>query len=334
MKLGAYTACLHDRSLDETLKILGELGLTSAEINTGGFIDAPHIPIDDILASTGAAQDYLGRYQQAGITLTGLNVNGNPLNPEPLVGPKHAADLHRTIEVAAVLGVKRVVTMSGLPGADATARHANWVVNPWDSQWSDVLDYQWNQVAIPFWKDIQARAAAADVRVCIEMHPHNIVFNPPTLQRLVEQTNATHVGAEMDPSHLFWQGIDPVAAVKHLGSLVFHAAAKDTRINADNVRLYGVLDDRFARTPADANPVNLGGKNTLNQWPQNPSWQFVAVGRGHGVDDFWVPFLQALHAIDPDMAVNIEHEDTELDQVEGLRLAAENLIAAGQKAGI
>jgi sugar phosphate isomerase/epimerase len=195
MKLGAYTACLHDRSLDETLKILGELGLTSAEINTGGFIDAPHIPIDDILASTGAAQDYLGRYQQAGITLTGLNVNGNPLNPEPLVGPKHAADLHRTIEVAAVLGVKRVVTMSGLPGADATARHANWVVNPWDSQWSDVLDYQWNQVAIPFWKDIQARAAAADVRVCIEMHPHNIVFNPPTLQRLVEQTNATHVGA-------------------------------------------------------------------------------------------------------------------------------------------
>jgi sugar phosphate isomerase/epimerase len=334
MKLGAYTACLHDRSLDETLKILGELGLTSAEINTGGFIAAPHIPIDDILASAGAREDYLGRYAQAGITLTGLNVNGNPLNPDPLVGPKHASDLKKTIEVAAALGVKRVVTMSGLPGGHAGARTANWVVNPWDSQYLDILDYQWQEVAVPFWKDVQARAAAADVKVCIEMHPHNIVFNPPTLQRLVEQTNATHVGAEMDPSHLFWQGIDPVAAVRHLGDLVFHAAAKDTRINADNVKLYGVLDDRFTRTPVDRNPLNLGGDNTLNQWPQHPSWQFVAVGRGHGVEDFWVPFLRALHDVDPDMAVNIEHEDTELDQIEGLRLAAENLIAAAAKARV
>jgi sugar phosphate isomerase/epimerase len=334
MKLGAYTACLHDRSLDETLKILGELGLTSAEINTGGFIAAPHIPVDDLLASSGAREDYLGRYAQAGITLTGLNVNGNPLNPDPEVGPKHAADLHRTIELAAALGVKRVVTMSGLPGGHPGAPVANWVVNPWDSQWLDILDYQWTEVAVPFWKDIQARAAGADVKVAIEMHPHNIVFNPPTLQRLVEQTNATHIGAELDPSHLFWQGIDPVAAVRHLGDLVFHAAAKDTRINADNVKLYGVLDDRFTRTPADANPLNLGGRNTLDQWPANPSWQFVAVGRGHGVEDFWVPFLRALHDVDPDMAVNIEHEDTELDQVEGLRLAAENLIAAGAKAGV
>jgi sugar phosphate isomerase/epimerase len=334
MKLGAYTACLHDRSIDDTLKILGEMGLTSAEINAGGFIPAPHLPIDDILASATARSEYLDKFAQAGITLTGLNVNGNPLNPDPKVGPAHAADLHRAIEVAALLGVKRVVTMSGLPGADAVSTRANWVVNPWDSQYLDILDHQWQDVAVPFWRDINARAAAADVKVCIEMHPHNIVFNPPTLQRLVEQTNATHVGAEMDPSHLFWQGMDPVACVQYLGDLVLHAAAKDTRINADNVKLFGVLDDRFARTPADRNPLNLGGDNTLNIWPARPSWEFVAVGRGHGVEDFWVPFLQALHAIDPDMAVNIEHEDQEFDQVEGLRMAAENLLAAARTAGV
>jgi len=332
MKLGAYTACLHDRPLDETLKILGEMGLTSAEINTGGFIGAPHIPVSEILQSAGARADYLGRFQQAGITLTGLNVNGNPLNPDPKVGPAHAADLRRTIDVAAALGIKRVVTMSGLPAGSPSSDVANWVVNPWDSQYLDILDYQWNEVAVPFWKDIQARAADADVQVCIEMHPHNLVFNPATLLRLIEQTDATHVGAEMDPSHLFWQGIDPVAAIRHLGDRVFHAAAKDTRINADNVKLFGVLDDRFTRTTE--NPLNLGGDNTLNQWPQRPSWQFVAVGRGHGVDEFWVPFLQALHEVDPDMAVNIEHEDTELDQIEGLRSAAENLIAAARKAGV
>jgi sugar phosphate isomerase/epimerase len=193
MKLGAYTACLHDRSLDETLKILGELGLTSAEINAGGFIPAPHLPIDDILASDGAREDYLGRFTQAGITLTGLNVNGNPLNPDPEVGPKHAEDLRRAIEVAAALGVKRVVTMSGLPQAHPGGTAANWVVNPWDSQYLDILDYQWD-VAVPFWKDVNARAAAADVKVCIEMHPHNLVFNPPTLQRLGRWTPATCSG--------------------------------------------------------------------------------------------------------------------------------------------
>ncbi|HYT10733.1 MAG TPA: sugar phosphate isomerase/epimerase, partial [Mycobacteriales bacterium] len=204
--------------------------------------------------------------------------------------------------------------------------------NPWDSQYLDVLDYQWQEVAIPFWRDIDARARAADVKVCIEMHPHNIVFNPATLERLVAETGATQVGAEMDPSHLFWQGIDPVAAIERLGSLVYHAAAKDTLIHEENCRVYGVLDDRFSRVPPEQNPVGLGGRNTLNRWPENPSWEFVAVGRGHDLD-FWARFLRALYAVDPDIAVNIEHEDQAFDQVEGLRLAADNLNAAAGRAG-
>jgi sugar phosphate isomerase/epimerase len=114
---------------------------------------------------------------------------------------------------------------------------------------------------------------------------------------------------------------------------VYHAAAKDTRINEQNCRIYGVLDDRFRRVPAGENPLGLGGRNTLTRWPADASWEFVAVGRGHG-QEFWVRFLQALGPIDPDMAVNIEHEDRELDQAEGLRLAAEHLKAAGAAAGI
>jgi len=327
MRLGAYTACLHDRSLDETLKILGELGLTSAEINAGGFIPAPHLPIDDILAGAGAREDYLGRFAQAGIELTGLNVNGNPLNPDPAVGPRHAADLHRAIDVAAALGVTRVVTMSGLPAGEPGGRTANWVVNPWDSQFLDILDYQWQRVAVPFWKDINARAAAADVKVCIEMHPQNLVFNPPTLRRLVDETGATHVGAEMDPSHLFWQGIDPVAALDSLDGLVYNAAAKDTRINAA-AKVNGVLDDRFGRVlPTDPGAIGLGGKDTLSRSPENSSWDFVAVGRGHDVA-FWTDFLAAIKRIDPDMAVNIEHEDQELGQLEGLEYAAKTLLTA------
>jgi sugar phosphate isomerase/epimerase len=207
------------------------------------------------------------------------------------------------------------------------------VVNPWDSQFLDTLDYQWGEVVIPFWTDIESRARDAGVKVAIEMHPHNVVFNPGTMERLATEINATHVGAEMDPSHLFWQGIDPVAAIEHLGSLVYHAAAKDTRINERNCRVYGVLDDRFERVPAGQNPVNIGGRNTLNRWPADASWQFVAVGRGHD-QDFWVRFLRALYAVDPGIAVNIEHEDAELDQIEGLRQAAKNLTAAAAAAGL
>jgi sugar phosphate isomerase/epimerase len=333
MKLGAYTACLHDRPLAEALKILHEMGLTGAEINAGGFVPAPHLPIGALRASAAAREEYLGRFEQAGVTLTGLNVNGNPLNPDPAVGPGHAADLRQAIEIASLLGVRRVVAMSGLPAAHPGGRRPSWVVSPWDSQYLDVLDYQWQDVVVPFWTDIQARARDADVKVCIEMHPHNVVFNPGTMERLACEISATHVGAEMDPSHLFWQGIDPVAAIERLNGLVFHAAAKDTRINERNCRVFGVLDDRFRRVPAEDSPTGLGGANTLNRWPADASWEFVAVGRGHG-QDFWVRFLRALAAVDPGMAVNIEHEDAELGQVEGLRLAAGNLRAAGAAAGV
>lgn len=333
MRLGAYTACLHDKPLTEALDILRDMGLESAEVNAGGFVPAPHLPIEQLHSSAGAREDYLGRFADAGITLTGLNCNGNPLDPDPEVGPKQAADLRQAIEIAGLLGVKRVVAMSGLPGSDPQASYASWVVNPWSSEYLDVLDYQWADVAVPFWKEVDRLARDADVKVCIEMHPHNVVFNPATLERLVEQTGATHVGAEMDPSHLFWQGIDPVAAIEHLGELVFHAAAKDTKIHDENVRIHGVLDDRHERVlPAD-NPLGLGGRYTLNRWPEHPSWEFVAVGRGHD-QDFWARFLQALQRVDADMAVNIEHEDAAFDQVEGLRLAAENLKAAAAQAGI
>lgn len=327
MKLGAYTACLHDKPLPEALAILKGMGLDSAEINSGGFIPEPHLPIDDILAGEQARQDYLGLFDEQGITLTALNCNGNPLHPNPVVREKHAADLLRSLELAALLGVKRVVAMSGTPAASATGTNPAWNVLPWDSAYLDVQDYQWNEVAIPFWRTVQERAAHFDVKVAIEMHPHNIVYNPATLERLVEKIDATHVGAEMDPSHLFWQGIEPVEAIGHLGSLVYNAAAKDTRINPA-ARVNGVLDDRFGRVhPDEPGAVALGGPYTLSRWPQTSSWDFVAVGRGHDVT-WWAAFLQALEKVDPDMAVNIEHEDQELDQLEGLTTAAKTLLQA------
>ncbi len=322
MKLGVYTAILHDLPLGEALAAVRALGLDGAEINAGGFLATPHLPVADILGSDAAAAEYLGEFERAGITLTGLNVNGNPLHPNPAVREKHAGDLLRSIELAARLGVRRIVTMSGLPGGEPGASRPNWAVNPWTTAMLDILDHQW-QVAVPFWRQVDRKAADHDVKIAIEMHPHNIVYNPATLMRLVERTGASHVGAEMDPSHLFWQGIDPVAAIEYLGPLVFHAAAKDTRINA-HCRIHGVLDDRFRRMAEAEHPLNIGGPDFVTGWPSDSSWDFVAVGRGHDVS-FWQRFLAALEAVDPEMAVNIEHEDAELGKIEGLRVAAETL---------
>jgi sugar phosphate isomerase/epimerase len=326
MKLGAYTACLHDKPLPEALEILRELGLDSAEINSGGFLPAPHLPIEAVRASPGAREEYLGQFEAAGVALTALNCNGNPLHPDPEVRSKHGQDVRDAIELAALLGVTRVITMSGLPAADAGGTLPSWTVLPWNSADLDARDHQWGEVAIRYWKDIDARARDAGVKVCIEMHPHNLVYNPATLERLIEAVGATHVGAEMDPSHLFWQGIDPIAAIEHLGGLVYSAAAKDTRIN-DAARVNGVLDDRFTRVaPDEPGAISLGGRYTLSRWPVDASWDFVAVGRGHDVD-YWSRFLRALERVAPDIAVN-EHEDQELDQLEGLRFAAGTLLEA------
>ncbi|GAB2764614.1 sugar phosphate isomerase/epimerase [Terrabacter koreensis] len=324
MQLGAYNACLADKTLPEALDLIASLGLTSVEINSGGFLPPIHLPVDELRSSEQARQDYLGEFSSRGLTLTALNCNGNPLHPA--AGFPHSQDLIDSIELAALLGVPRVITMSGAPGGEPGTSVPVWNPLPWWSPFLDVQDHQWS-VAVPYWKDIQSRAADADVKVAIEMHPGNVVFNPRTLHRLVEEVGATHVGAEMDPSHLFWQGIDPVLAVADLGSLVYVAAAKDTRIN-EAAKVNGVIDDSFYRV-AEGEPgyLPLGGGSTLSGWPRTASWDFVAVGRGHDTA-YWTEFLRALHKIDPDMPVNIEHEDQELDQLEGLRFAANTLVEA------
>lgn len=332
MRLGAYTACLHDKPLKEALGILAGLGLDSAEINSGGFLPPVHLPVEDLRSSATARSEYLALFDEAGVALTALNCNGNPLDPGP-EGARQARDIYTSIEIAALLGVRRVVTMSGAPGAEPSSTVPVWNVVPWHSAFLTIRDYQWNDVAVPFWKNVQVFAADHDVKVCLEMHPGNVVFNPGTLERLVTEIGATHVGAELDPSHLFWQGIDPTEAVRSLGGLVYHAAAKDTRINPLS-KVNGNLDDSFTRVaPDDPKWLSLGGEHSLSGWPVRSSWDFVAVGRGHDIG-WWAGFLRALHDVDPGMAVNIEHEDQELDQLEGLRYAAETLLrAAGHGAG-
>jgi len=324
MKLGVYNAILHDRSLPEALEVIAGLGLTGIELNSGGFLPATHIPtFDEILISDTARDDYLGIFEGTGVAVAGLNCNGNPLHPNKAIGDKHAEDVRRSIRLANRLGQHRVVTMSGLPGGEPGATRPNWIVNAWNSAALDVLDHQWS-VAVPFWQEIDKLAADLDVKVALELHPQNLVFNTADVFKLVELTGATHVGVELDASHLFWQQMDPVAVVRALGPLVFQAAAKDVRVNEEYAKLYGVLDNRFRRLSPDEPRVNLGGDEWANEWPKESAWDFVALGRGHDTA-FWTEFLRALYEVDPGMLVNIEHEDVSLGRIEGLQVAAKVL---------
>ncbi|WP_138443122.1 sugar phosphate isomerase/epimerase family protein [Sinomonas susongensis] len=333
MKLGVYNAILHDRSLPEALEVIAGLGLSGIEINTGGFLPAVHVPtFDDILVSDAARDEYLGVFEGTGVSIAGLNCNGNPLHPKPEIGGKHAEDIRRSIRLAERLGQNRVVTMSGLPGGEPGATVTNWIVNAWNSAALAVLDYQW-EIAAEFWRETDRFAADHGVKVALELHPQNLVFNTADVYRLVELTKASHVGVELDASHLFWQQMDPVAVVRELGPLVFHAAAKDVRINPENAKLYGVLDNRFRRLSPEEPRTNLGGDEWANEWPRDSAWDFVALGRGHDAA-YWAEFLRALHEVDSDMMVNIEHEDVSLGRIEGLEVAAGVLLEAAQSVGV
>jgi len=326
MKLGLYDAIFHDRPLADALSAIAANGLTGIELNTGGFLPPVHVPdIDAILESDEARDAFLARFEGTGVAIAGLNCNGNPLHPDRAIGDAHASDLRRSIELAARLGQDRVVTMSGLPGSEPGATRPNWIVNAWNSAALDVLEYQWS-VAVPFWQEIDALAREHGVKVALELHPQNLVFNPASVRELVTRGNLTNTGVELDASHLFWQQMDPVTVVRDLGPLVFHAAAKDVRVNA-HAAVNGVLDNSFRRLSPDEPRTNLGGDEWANEWPKPAAWDFVALGKGHDVA-YWTAFLAALRDVDPDMWVNIEHEDVELGREEGVAVAAEVLLAA------
>lgn len=325
---GAYTACLHDRTLEEALDVLASVGLTGAEVNVGGFISSPHIPVDELLVSETGRERYLAIFADRDMDLMGLTVSGNPLSPLATEGPQHAEDLRRAIRLAGLLGVDEVVAMSGTPGSDSSATRPSWIVNPWNDIDLDVLDYQWS-VLVPFWQEIDALARAHDVRICLELHPRNVVFSPVTYLQFVERVAPTNIAVNLDPSHLFWQQMDPIACLERLGDHVGHVHAKDTALQP-GVATRGVLDTVFSRADEDAERTPTGIGHWASQWPDDPAWRFVAVGEGHGVD-WWTAFLRAVHRIDPDMHVTIEHEDAAFGRIEGIERSARALLAAADQ---
>src|SRR3984957_1193994 len=261
MPIGLVTDGLADLPFGQLLSTAAELGIEMVEFGCGNWSSAPHLELDELLASSRARDAFLGSVAAHGLTISALNCSGNPLHPGPS-GAAHRAVTSKTIALAGMLGVRRVVMMSGCPGGPGDA-NANWVTTPWPPEAARVLESQWSEQVIPYWKGLAAEARGAGVeRLCLELHGQQNVFNVRTLFRLREAVGPI-VGANLDPSHLFWMGADPLAAVAALGDAIYHVHAKDTRIDPAIASVQSLIDV----TPTERTDAR--------------AWSYVTLGDGH-----------------------------------------------------
>ena len=236
------------------------------------------------------------------LEISALSAHGNPVHPDPEVAKAYREDFNNAILLAEKLGVKRIVGFSGCPGGSPEDKVPNWVTCAWPNDYPAILDYQWNEVLIPYWREATAFAAAHGIeKIALELHPGFCVYNPETLMRLRDAVGPL-IGANFDPSHLFWQGIDPVAAIRYLKDAIYFFHAKDTKVDAMNTAVNGVLDT----------------KNFTREIER--SWIFRSVGYGHDTG-VWKDIISALRLVGYDDVISIEHEDSLMTPNEGLQKA-------------
>ncbi|WP_077624515.1 sugar phosphate isomerase/epimerase family protein [Sediminibacillus massiliensis] len=307
MKLGVFTVLFSEKSLDEMLDHVKASGLDAVEIGTGGYPGNAHCNLEELLESKEKRKQYKQEFDSRGLAISAFSCHGNPLSPDKQFAEESHQTFVKTVKLASLLDVPVVNAFSGTPGDSDNAAYPNWPVTPWPTDYSDLLRWQWDQKLIPYWKEQGKLAEEHGVKIGLELHAGFLVHTPYTMLKLREATSDA-IGANLDPSHLWWQGIDPVAAIKILGreDAIHHFHAKDTYIDQDNVNMYGLTDMQ------DYSEV------------KTRAWSFRSVGYGHSLQD-WSRMISALRTYGYDYVVSIEHEDPIMSIEEGFRKAVKNL---------
>lgn len=301
MKVGVFTPLLSQLSLSAVLAKLKTLHIATVELGTGNYPGDAHCKLS-MLDDPQALDDFRRILAEEGASISALSCHGNPLHPDQARAAHDRDVSRRTILLAEKLGIPVVVDFSGCPGDSPRATHPNWVTCPWPPDYLDILRWQWDEVVTPYWIEHAKFAADHGVRIAIEMHPGFVVYSPETMLRL-RSIAGPSVGCNFDPSHLFWQNIDPIAAVRLLGDAIFHVHAKDTQLYPANLPLTGVLDTKPYTDE------------------RHRSWIFRTCGYGHGAE-WWKEFVSTLRMYGYDNVLSIEHEDSLLSGEEGLTKAA------------
>ena len=302
MKLCVLANLYGNKTLDETLARLKSLGVEAVEIGAGGYPGKAHCNPAELLADEKKLDEFKATIDKYGLEVAALAAHGNPVHPDKAIAKSFDDDFRNAVLLAEKIGVDTIITFSGCPGDHEGAKYPNWVTCPWPEDFLKILDWQWNEVIIPYWKDAVKFANAHGVtKIALEMHPGFCVYNPETLLRLREAVGDT-IGANFDPSHLIWQGMDPVAAIRALEGAIYHVHAKDTKIDTYNTAKFGVLDTK-----------HYGDEI-------HRSWVFRTVGYGNGLQ-YWRDLISNLRLVGYDKVMSIEHEDSLMSVDEGLEKA-------------
>jgi sugar phosphate isomerase/epimerase len=303
MKIGLYSDSLPHLPFEAMLDWCAANGLGSVEIGTGNFSPSPHCNPANLLASSAARSDFLGAVARRGLQLSAFNCSGNVLDANLERRSRSQQVFYDTVKLAAALGIQRVVAMSGCPGEGSpTGQFPNWVTTTWQPEFPQLLAWQWIEEVEPFWRDAAHFTQDHGVRIAIEMHPGQVAYNPYTLQRLLQVTGAA-VGANLDPSHLFWQGIAPLRVIQALGAAIFHVHLKDCCIDLDEMALNGGLDNRVT------------GART---------WDHCIPGKGHD-EQFWSEFVKSLRMSGYDGDLTIEYAGPRHEAEAGIKATVELL---------
>ncbi|WP_416147939.1 sugar phosphate isomerase/epimerase family protein [Salipaludibacillus sp. HK11] len=307
MKLGVFTVLFGDLSFEEMLDTVKASGVEAVEIGTGGYPGDAHCNIDELLESEDARKAYQKELDDRGMFISAFSCHGNPITPDKAFAKESDEVLRKTIKLASLMNVPVVNGFSGTAGDHEGAKQPNWPVSPWPSEYSDILKWQWEEKLVPYWKEIGQLAEEHGVKIGLELHGGFLVHTPYTMLKLREAT-CDAIGANLDPSHMWWQGIDPVAAIKILGKAgaLHHFHAKDTYIDQDNVNMHGLTD---MQPYTDV---------------QSRAWTFRSVGCGHSIEE-WSEMMSALRTYGYDYVVSIEHEDPIMSIDEGFSRAVKNL---------
>lgn len=307
MKLGVFTPLYNNLTFEEMIEEVSAKGLDMVEIGTGGSPGNAHCDIEALLASETERENYLKKLSDKGLTISAFSCHHNPISPNKAEAREGDELLRKTIQLASLMNVPVVNCFSGVSGGNETDTTVNWPVLPWPTDYTDIYHWQWEERLIPYWKEINTLAEEANVKIGIELHGGFLCHTPYTMLKLREATGPA-IGCNLDPSHLWWQGIDPVGAIKILGKAgaIHHFHAKDTYLDQDNINMYGLTD---MQPYGDV---------------QTRSWTFRSVGCGHSLDE-WSNIISALRLYGYDYVLSIEHEDPIMSIDEGFTRAVTNL---------
>ena len=302
MKLGVLTLLFGDRPLEEVLDYLKELGVDAVEFGSGAYLTTAHFPTAEFASDDSKAKSLKKLVADRNLVISALSCHGNPLHPNPKIAEAHHEDFLNSCKLAKKLDVPQVNTLSGCPGSDPGAKRPSWITAPLPPEdFLQAWEWQWKERIIPYWKEAVQVAQEYGVRVGIEMVPNCAVYNVETLLKLREAVGET-LGANLDPSHLFWQGVDIGAVIRALGDVIYHFHAKDSAVNPYVASVHGVLDVKSLTEES------------------NRAWVFRTVGHGH--DELaWSNIISQLQMVGYDGVVSIEHEDSLMSADEGLKKA-------------